>query len=296
MAALLMAVECAPPRSVIRIDNKGVISAVEGRRERVILRQWVERIRQVTTSKELVIKHIKAHVGEVGNDLADSKAKAAVSLPLPKPVFPREPWLLSCEGEMVDSPHKAWAKLQVPTHTPESIHPRSWQPWKKGMCKWAKWLFGTVDAIGFDHHKSFWYRSSVKSCPACLEAHNLSVHGCVSFCSEELPLVRKWVESWHPHEALVRQWRKEASRRERFLLGKLVLPQSLVLLISNKAGWKETKRIIHKFQTVVVDRLDEELKSGWQGRFKRVRPSVFIEDDWVHEHRVEPRQAKTMRR
>ena len=113
-----MAVECAPPRSVIRIDNKGVISAVEGCRERVILRRWVEIIRQVTTSKELVIKHIKAHVGEVGNDLADSKAKAAVSLPLPKPVFPREPWLLSCEGEMVDSPHKGWAKLQVPTHTP----------------------------------------------------------------------------------------------------------------------------------------------------------------------------------
>ena len=294
MAALLMAVEYAPPRSVIRIDNKGVISAVKGCRERVILRRWVERIRQVVTSKELVIKHIKAHVGEVGNDLADSKAKAAVSLPLPKPVFPHEPWLLSREGEIVDSPHKVWAKVQVPSHTPESIHPRSWQPWKKGMCKWAKWLFGTVDAIGFDHHKSFWYRSSVKSCPVCLEAHNLSVHGCVSFCSEERPLVRKWVESWHPHEALVRQWRREASSRERFLLGKLVLPQSLVLLFINKVGWKETKRVIHKFQSVVVDRLDEELKSGWQGRFKRVRPNVFIEDDWVHEHTVEPRHAKTM--
>ena len=129
-----------------------------------------------------------------------------------------------------------------------------------------------------------------------MDAHNLSVHGCVGFCSEEHPLVRRWIESWHPHESQVKQWRDNASRRERFLIGKLVLPQSLVAAFCNKVGWGETKRIIHKYQEVVVDKMEDELKSGSQGRFKRKRLSVLVEDDWVREHGVEPRHAKTMKR
>ena len=66
-----------------------------------------------------------------------------------------------------------------------------------------------------------------------------------------------------------------------FLLGKLVLPQSLVVAFINKVGWHETKRIIHKFQAVLVDKLDNELKSGWQERYKKTRLSVFVDDDWV---------------
>ena len=123
-------------------------------------------------------------------------------------------------------------------HSPDGIHPRSWQPWKQGMCRWVKWLFGAVDAVGFDHHRSFWYAgTSRKSCPSCLEAHNISVHWCVGFCSEEHPLVQGWIQSWHPHESLARQWRNSASRRERFLIGKLVLPQSLVAVFCNKVGF-----------------------------------------------------------
>ena len=114
----------------------------------------------------------------------------------------------------------------------------------------------------------------------------MSVHGCVSFCSEEHPLVKRWMESWHPHESFVRQWRERASRRERFLLGKLVLPQSLVLALISKVRWRETKRIIYKFQAAVIDKLDVDLKPGGQGRWKRTRLGVFVEDDGVREHRT----------
>ena len=79
------------------------------------------------------------------------------------------------------------------------------------------------------------------------------------------------------------------------MLGRLVLPQSLVAVFSNKVGWRETKRSIHEFQAVVVDKLDDELKSGWHGRFKRTRLSVFVEDNWVREHSAEPQNAKTMK-
>ena len=107
--------------------------------------------------------------------------------------------------------------------------------------------------------------------------------------------MRGWIKSWHLHESLVRRWRDSASRRKRFLIGKLVLLQSLVAVFCNEVDWRETKRIIHKYQEVVVDKMDDELKSGWQGRFKRKRLSVFVEDDWVQEHRVEPQHAKTMK-
>ena len=156
MAALLLAAESASPRSVIRVDNKGVILAVQGHKERVILRPWVNRIRELVQGKELRINYIRAHQGAVGNDLADSKAKADISLPMPKPVFPHDLWQVSYEGELVDSPHKVWAKVQVLMHSPDGIHPRSLQTWKRGMCRWVRWLFGTVHAVGFDHHRSFW--------------------------------------------------------------------------------------------------------------------------------------------
>ena len=86
------------------------------------------------------------------------------------------------------------------------------------------------------------------------------------------------------------------SRRERFLISKLVLPQLLVVVFCNNVGSLKTKRIIHKYQEVVVDKIDDELKSGWQGRSKRKRPGVFVEEDWVREHSVEPQYAKAMQR
>ena len=88
MAALLLAAEYASPRLVICVDNKGVISAVQGCKERVIFRRRVNRIRALVQDKGLRINYIRAHQGEVGNDLAVSKAKAAISLPMPKPVSP----------------------------------------------------------------------------------------------------------------------------------------------------------------------------------------------------------------
>ena len=90
MAVFLLAAEYASPRSVICVDNKGVISAVQGCKERVILGRWVNRMRDLVQDKELRINYIRAHQGEFGNDLADSKAKAAISLPMPKPVFPHD--------------------------------------------------------------------------------------------------------------------------------------------------------------------------------------------------------------
>ena len=75
MSALLLAAEFAAPKSVIRVDNKGVISAVQGHKERVVLRRWFNRIRELVQSKELTLKYVRAHQGEVGNELADQATR-----------------------------------------------------------------------------------------------------------------------------------------------------------------------------------------------------------------------------
>ena len=53
---------------------------------------------------ELKIVRFKGHVGNLGNDLVDAKAKSATSLRLLLPVFPKELWQVSFEGELVDGP------------------------------------------------------------------------------------------------------------------------------------------------------------------------------------------------
>ena len=64
-----------------------------------MLRRGVNRIRELVQGKDLRIKYIRGHQGEVGNDLADSKTKAAISLQMPMPIFPQELWQLAYEGE-----------------------------------------------------------------------------------------------------------------------------------------------------------------------------------------------------
>ena len=90
ISALLLAAEYAAPKSLILVDNEGIISALQGHKERVVLGRWVNRMRELVQSKELMIKYVRAHQGEVGNELAGSKAKLAISLPMPMLVFPQE--------------------------------------------------------------------------------------------------------------------------------------------------------------------------------------------------------------
>ena len=49
---------------MIRVGNKGVILAVQGHKGRVILRQRVNKIRELVQGKGLRINHIRAHQGE----------------------------------------------------------------------------------------------------------------------------------------------------------------------------------------------------------------------------------------
>ena len=45
---------------MIRVDNKGVIPAVQGHKGRVMLRRWVNRIRDLVQGKGLRVNYIRA--------------------------------------------------------------------------------------------------------------------------------------------------------------------------------------------------------------------------------------------
>ena len=161
---------------MIRVDNKGVISAVQGLKGRVLLRRWVNGIRELVQGKELTIKYSREHQREVGNDLADTKAKGAISLPIPMPIFSKELWQMANEGELVDSPHKVWAKLQVLTHSPDGIHPKSWQPWKRGIAgvpngylvRLMQWVLIIIGSSGMQVHQGnlahFFWKPKIFRC------------------------------------------------------------------------------------------------------------------------------------
>ena len=100
--------------SSIRTDNQGLLSALKGQRERVIHGPWIRRIRELCLSKDFTVSHIKAHMGSLGNDVADALAKAATPLPLPPPAFPKPDLQLSFEGDIVDGPHKVWSRPLIP--------------------------------------------------------------------------------------------------------------------------------------------------------------------------------------
>ena len=161
-------------------------------RERVILGRWLGKIGGLCLSNNFTVSHIKAHTGNLSNDMANNFP----SPPLPLPAFPKSAWQLSFEGDNVDGPHRVWSMPLIPSHTGVDIHPRSWQPWKRGAINWFKWVFGTVDGPGFVHRKSFWFNGCKgRSCTACLGSRNQSVHGVLAFCSGSHTLVHIWLHA-----------------------------------------------------------------------------------------------------
>ena len=188
----------------------------------------VEQIRHLVCSKELLLLHMKGHAGIEGNKIADITAGVANrELPPAPKAAVSSLWDVIVEGEKQYPPHKVWGRTLVPQHDHRDIHPFSWRHLRHG--RWFRFLFGMVSAMGFEHPMSFWKDTPAKSpCSYCKMQHNGSVHGHLARClSLENPLVEAWVKAWGEMASDMWQWRCQASARDRYLLGKLALPQNL---------------------------------------------------------------------
>ena len=287
MIAMFLAAYYATHGSTINCDCKGVISAVQNQPVRVTLGKWVHRIRQLLQSQHLAIRHVKAHIGILGNEIANTMAqKSNVKVPISPPQTVQYPFDVLHVHELMTHPHKTWTKHYIPSHKQDGIWTGSFRPLKKRFRIWFKWLYACKWADGFDSYFTYWYppdspqhQRSQKLCRTCLQKHNLSIHGYLAFCSTSHPIVNTWLQSWPPLlQSTIARWRETASAREKFLLGKLTIPLSLYQCLREqlKSGRLTRKNII-VFQDTIATKLNSLLPPPTYGD---KRPNPFDPTHW----------------
>ena len=297
--ALAMAASLVDPGTRIYTDSASAIHAIKGTSPRVTLATPIHHIRTLLVQKDLSLTHVRGHTGIAGNEIADSLAKTAcLSLPPPPPQKPVHPWDVCVDGELQAPPHKTWVRGLRPQHAQADIHPLSWKPLTK--TGWLAWLFGAKSVKGYAHPSSYWRNQpSPSPCRYCTTFHNASVHGHIGLCpSLDNPLVDAWLQSWGPHFPLISSWRQHAQPRDRFLLGKLVLPNSLVAYLRNAMGPRAANMCIRHFQSHILPCITAVLPS-WlpeeKVTFKR-RLSAYCPEGWEHGPRPLPCQPVASRR
>ena len=95
-------------------------------------------------------------------------------------------------------------------------------------------------------YTTFWANQpSPVPCPKCNNLHNLSLHGYLAFCPNH-PWHKAW--SW-PRLPLISQWYSRATHRDRYLKGKLCVPDSLYQHLRSKLGCRSARTTNTAFQT-----------------------------------------------
>lgn len=265
-------------------DSKGALAAVSGSSRRVFHSHLVEICRAQVVAKQLRLHHVKGHCGQEGNEEADRLAKnAAATLPTPPPQSLHTPLDISFHGRLQFPPHKTWTRYLLPSHLHSDISHVSWKPLQQNLA-WIRWNFGCVSAPGFSHPKGYWFdEPSRHPCTWCNTRHHQSVHGMLTCPDPSQPLVQAWLQSWGPYQGTSQAWRAQACPRDRFLLGKLVIPSSLHDFLRGKLGPRKAKSAIHLFQASILGRLNPILPtfSPAQKANFRKRPNPWSMDDWL---------------
>ena len=255
--ALAMAVDLVSNGSTIFTDSAATLAAVKGSSPRVTLAHPIHHIRKMVAEKCLTLRHIRGHQGFDGNEMADKLAKeACLTLPHPPPQVPQHPWDVVVGGELQIPPHKTWVRSHIPYHSHADIHPWSWKPLVRAG--WLPWLFGAKSVKGFAHPSTYWRnQSSPTPCTFCQGHHNASIHGSIGMCNavNTNPLIQLWLHAWGTHMGLIAAWREHAPARDRFLLGKLVLPNSLVATLRQALGPRGARNAANGFQCHILPSL-----------------------------------------
>ena len=84
-------------------------------------------------------------------------------------------------------------------------------------------------------------------CDNCEGYHNLSVHGHIGYCIRSSPWVKIWGKAWGYMQQVVMRWRATATFRDKFLLGKLMIPTKLFVLFVGEIGYTGAESSIFLF-------------------------------------------------
>lgn len=262
LVALYLAAKHSEEGATLLTDSKSAMQRILSDQVVVYEARWVEAIRALIRLKGLVLEHVPAHTGILGNEEADKWAKVSSQKLQPQPyVHPKGPWEVGFKGELVSGPAKTWGRHQVPKHRHLHVHAWSWRKLSVSQ-RWDKWMFGHVSAPGLQHPQSFWFNSPPKlPCPTCKRMHNQSAHGYLAFCTPQHPLVTAWLSAWGSHAEQVKRWRLTAQVADLMVSGRLLLPETLVTALVQLRGKREARRVVRKYQNAVLPLVDAALPS-----------------------------------
>lgn len=282
--ALALGTILCPMEAEIFSDSQGALAAVKGSSPRVFHSSLVDICRSNVAAKHLRLHHVKGHSGLAGNEEADRLAKlAALTLPMPAPQVLRHILDIRYSGRLQSPPHKTWTRYALPAHKHESISHASWDPLRRDL-RWLRWNFACVCAPGFPHPKTYWFNEpSPTPCPWCATHHNQSVHGALTCACPANPFVAAWLQSWGPQKGICHSWWTQAGPRDRYLLGKLVIPCSLHERLRDLLGARAAKASIRHFQNTILRLLPPLLPSyttAQKASFRK-RPNPWIMTDWL---------------
>jgi hypothetical protein len=289
MGIVLAATESTSP-SIIYCDNKGACQAVQSNKA-VVRHKWlVDAARQSVQSHGHTIMWIKAHNNDKGNELVDALAKAATSLPPQSPISSLNPWDVIHYNLLQLPPHKTWTESMIPRHTHfDCVHKLSFSPLRNHQLIWVNWIFGLMWRPGFQSYFSYWNDTpSPDPCPVCHANHNQSIHGHLAFCSPHGPLHKAWLQAWNTPE--VGKWYDQASRKDKHLIGKLVIPQSLYAHLVNVFGRRDARKSITSFQRQIIPllKLTMDRIAPLPPDWRPDRHPIFNEEDWDLIHPLPP--------
>ena len=247
LLGLYIASHVCPPGTTLVTDCAGALNAVMRPLPPVQSADLLHPIRSLVKSKGLQLQKVKAHATNIFNNLCDLLAKAAAFLPPHPAAVPSGPWDVIHSGCVQRPPHKTWTHTAIPSHAHEGIHPCSFQPLKLQRMIWFKWIFGLHWSPGYSAYTTFWKQTvPCHPCPLCRHLHNQSIHGVLAFCLTH-PLHQAWKAAWSNHPAVL-TWHHQAIGRDKWLVGKAVIPTTLYEHLFAALGAHATRSLIRTFQ------------------------------------------------
>ena len=162
----------------------------------------------------------------------------------------------------------------------------TFNPIKRGEFRWIKWLYALRYVRGYATPRSYWNYAGRGGglCDHCDEYHNLSVHGHIGFCIPSSPWVKAWGKAWGDMQHTVIRWRSTATFRDKFLVGKFMIPTKLFVYLVGEMGCTGAKRSISLFQKSILNLLDNNIKR-MEGEYKG-RPRRYVQRDWATPWRI----------
>ena len=121
-------------------------------------------------------------------------------------------------------------------------------------------------------------------CDNCDEYNTLPVHGHIGYCIPSSPWVKAWGKAWGDIQHAVIRWRMTATFRDKFLVGKLMIPTKLFVFLVGEIGYTGAKRSIFVFQKSILNLLENNIQRI-EGEYKG-RPRPYVQRDWVSPWRI----------